>query len=103
MKLLFLPPKPLLTKKGTPRKRGPRRSPGRVFLEDGSELEGLATVSIASEPLAFDVTTINDLRAGRRAEKPAGHAVTHLTLEFVNPQVEIVDQVPAPQKAAKRR
>jgi hypothetical protein len=45
MKLLFLPPTPMLTKKGKPRKRNQHRQRGRLFFADGREIPGVSRLT----------------------------------------------------------
>ena len=90
VKLLFLPPQPLLTKKGTVRKRARGRTPGRVFLEDGRELTNVAAVSVESGPGMVFVDG-GVLRTKYR--------ICTIHLELRDPQVEIIDRAPTGKTA----
>jgi hypothetical protein len=85
MKLLFLPPQPLLTKRGTVRKRARGLTRGRLFFADGHELPGIASIALSSEPVEFALTQ-------RQA------SVVSLVIEFANPDVELIDKPPTPAR-----
>ena len=95
MKLLFLPPQPMLTKRGLPRKRLKTMSPGRLFFEDGREFPLVSRLSIESKP-----TDICSSRRGANAKR-AKYVAALLTIEIDSPEVEIISAPPelaAPQE-----
>jgi len=94
MKIMFLPPKPFLTKKGTVRKRNKgTMMPGRVFLENGYEIPGLCSLMVESEePERIRFPPIsNSIRVLPRHK----YRTSKVTLEFLYPEVVIIDKPPA--------
>jgi hypothetical protein len=92
MKLLYLPAKPMLTKKGKPRKRN-STTRGRLFFEDGRELPLVATLSIEADPVDIKMSTL-----GLRSARPR-YKASRLVLEIDRPEVEIVSEVPKQKKS----
>jgi hypothetical protein len=90
MKLLFLPPTPMLTKKGKPRKRNQHRQRGRLFFADGREIPGVSRLTIESMPTSISVEPLSM----RKALAATKYRVTLLTIELDSPEVLIIDQEP---------
>ena len=99
MKLLFLPPQPMLTKKGKPRKRNQHGQGGRLFFADGREIPGVSRLTVEMRP---DVELMGMHPISVKNPLKPRHIVTLLTIELDSPDVEIIDQEPF-QAGRKRK
>jgi len=87
MKLLFLPPQPKLNKRGKPYKRWRGDDPARVFLENGSEIHGVAGFCVESEPQHIDIRFVG--------KSPVVlNGPTRVRLEICPADVVLIDQAP---------